>query len=51
MSHPTPNYNKEKTNDVKGVILHHTAEPTIERSLGVLTSTKKVEGFACTCSY
>jgi N-acetylmuramoyl-L-alanine amidase len=29
---------------VKGVILHHTAEPTIERSLGVLTSTKKKVG-------
>ena len=44
VSHPTPNYNKEITNDVKGVILHHTAEPTIERSLGVLTSTKKKVG-------
>lgn len=43
ISYPTPNINNEKTNSVEGVILHHTAEPTIERSLGVLTSlTKKV---------
>ena len=44
VSHPTPNFNPEKTNDVRGVILHHTAEPTIERSLGVLTSSKKGVG-------
>lgn len=44
VSHPTPNYNKEKTNEVQGVILHHTAEPTIQRSLEVLTSTKKGVG-------
>jgi len=39
--HPTPNIDKHRTNTIEGVILHHTAEPTIERSLGVLT-TKKV---------
>lgn len=44
VSHPTPNYDREKINEVKGVILHHTAEPTIERSLEVLTSTKKGVG-------
>ncbi len=43
VSHPTPNFDPEKVNEVKGVILHHTAEPTVERSLAVLTSlTKKV---------
>jgi N-acetyl-anhydromuramyl-L-alanine amidase AmpD len=42
-SYPTPNFAIDKTNQVEGVILHHTAEPTIERSLAVLTSrTKKV---------
>lgn len=44
VSHPTPNYAVGKINDVKGVILHHTAEPTIEKSLGVLTSTIKRVG-------
>ena len=46
-SHPTPNYSREKINRVKGVILHHTAEPTIERSLGVLTNTQKKVGTHC----
>lgn len=41
---PTPNYDREKVNSVEGVILHHTAEPTIERSLAVLTSTSKKVG-------
>ena len=44
VSHPTPNYDREKINEVKGVILHHTAEPTVERSLEVLTSKKKGVG-------
>lgn len=44
VSHPTPNYDREKVNEVKGVILHHTAEPTVEKSLEVLTSTKKGVG-------
>lgn len=43
VNHPTPNIDPEKVNEVRGVVLHHTAEPTIERSLAVLTSlTKKV---------
>ena len=43
ISWPTPNYDAVSVNQVKGVILHHTAEPTIKRSLAVLTSaTKKV---------
>ena len=46
-SHPTPNYAVGKTNAVKGVILHHTAEPTIEKSLGVLTNRKKGVGTHC----
>ncbi|MCQ2287613.1 MAG: N-acetylmuramoyl-L-alanine amidase [Muribaculaceae bacterium] len=37
ISHPTPNVDPNKVNDVKGIILHHTAEPTVERSLWVLT--------------
>ena len=42
-SFPTPNFDPNKVNTVKGVILHHTAEPTVEKSLEVLTSsTRKV---------
>ncbi len=47
VSHPTPNFNPDRTNEVNGVILHHTAEPTIERSLGVLTSPTKGVGTHC----
>lgn len=43
-NYPTPNIDSKRTNTVEGVILHHTAEPTIERSLGVLTSLKKKVG-------
>lgn len=46
-SYPTPNYAKGKVNEVCGVILHHTAEPTIERSLSVLTSKQKNVGAHC----
>ena len=42
--YPTPNYDSKKTNLVEGVILHHTAEPTIAHSLGVLTNTRKKVG-------
>jgi len=45
--HPTPNIAAGEVNTVEGVILHHTAEPTIKRSLGVLTSTKKKVGTHC----
>lgn len=41
---PTPNIDHGAVNSVEGVILHHTAEPTIEKSLGILTSTKKKVG-------
>ena len=37
VSYPTPNIDSTKTNDVRGVILHHTAEPTVQSSLRVLT--------------
>ena len=43
ISYPTPNTDASKKNTVEGVILHHTAEPTVERSLEILTSsTRKV---------
>lgn len=41
---PTPNFDRNRKNKPTGVILHHTAEPTIKRSLGVLTSLKKKVG-------
>lgn len=44
ISYPTPNYDPELVNEVRGVILHHTAEPTVERSLAVLTSRERGVG-------
>lgn len=44
ISRPTPNYDREKKNEVQGIILHHTAEPTIESSLDILTSKKRGVG-------
>lgn len=44
IDYPTPNFNRERVNEVKGVILHHTAEPTVERSLEVLTDGKRKVG-------
>ena len=44
VSYPTPNYDSVAVNEVRGVILHHTAEPTVERSLAVLTSPEKGVG-------
>ena len=42
-SFPTPNYDRDRKNEVIGVVLHHTAEPTVEKSLAILTSsTRKV---------
>lgn len=41
---PTPNVDKDRTNDVIGVVLHHTAEPTVEKSLAVLSSPEKKVG-------
>lgn len=44
VSYPTTNIAEGKVNEVQGVILHHTAEPTVQRSLDVLTSKKKGVG-------
>lgn len=44
VSYPTPNIDRDATNRVEGVILHHTAEPTAQRSLSVLTSVEKKVG-------
>ena len=44
VQYPTPNFDENKVNEVKGVILHHTAEPTVQRSLDVLTSLQKGVG-------
>lgn len=44
VKYPTPNIAHGKVNDVKGVILHHTAEPTIQHSLRVLTVGKRKVG-------
>jgi N-acetyl-anhydromuramyl-L-alanine amidase AmpD len=41
---PTPNYSRDRKNDVVGVILHHTAEPTVENALAILTSRAKGVG-------
>lgn len=41
---PTPNIDRDRVNSVEGVILHHTAEPTVEKSLAILTSLKKKVG-------
>ena len=43
VSFPTPNFDRNRKNEVIGVVLHHTAEPTVEKSLAILTSpTRKV---------
>lgn len=47
IEYPTQNYSRELTNDVEGVILHHTALPTIERSLEMLTLPKNIVSTHC----
>lgn len=47
VSFPTPNIDASRKNAVEGVILHHTAEPTVEKSLEILTSLKKKVGTHC----
>ena len=44
VEYPTPNYDRERSNQVLGVVLHHTAEPTVEKSLSILTSPIKKVG-------
>ena len=39
--YPTPNIEPDTLNDVQGVVLHHTAEPTVEESLEILSSPEK----------
>lgn len=41
---PTPNFNPDSTNKVLGVVLHHTAEPTAESALKILSSPEKKVG-------
>ncbi|MBO4822270.1 MAG: N-acetylmuramoyl-L-alanine amidase [Prevotella sp.] len=41
VSYPTPNIEPDTRNEVLGVVLHHTAEPTAERSLEILSSPKR----------
>ena len=41
---PTPNYDRDKENNVIGIVLHHTAEPTVENSLSILSSSEKKVG-------
>ena len=45
--YPTQNYDRVKVNEVRGVVLHHTALPTIERSLEVLTTPINKVGTHC----
>ncbi len=45
--YPTQNFDRGKINDVRGVILHHTALPTIQRSLEVLTLPVNKVGTHC----
>lgn len=44
VNYPTPNFDPDATNKVLGVILHHTAEPTVESALKVLSSPEKKVG-------
>lgn len=44
VKYPTPNFDQEKTNEILGVILHHTAEPSIENALNILSSPEKKVG-------
>lgn len=38
---PTPNYDRTRTNEVRGIVLHHTGEPTVEESLEILSSPER----------
>lgn len=41
ISYPTPNIEPDTLNEVRGVVLHHTAEPTVQRSLEILSSPER----------
>lgn len=45
--YPTQNYSRQLVNDVEGVILHHTALPTLQASLDMLTLTKNIVSTHC----
>lgn len=44
IDYPTPNFDPDSTNEVLGVVLHHTAEPTAENALKILSSPEKKVG-------
>lgn len=41
---PTPNFDPDSVNEVLGVILHHTAEPSVKNALKILSSPEKKVG-------
>lgn len=45
--YPTQNYSRNLTNDAEAIILHHTALPTIEKSLDMLTLPKNIVSTHC----
>lgn len=45
--YPTQNYSRAIANDVEGVILHHTALPTLQRSLDMLTLPQNIVSTHC----
>ena len=44
VDYPTPNFDPDSINEVIGVVLHHTAEPTVENALKILSSPEKKVG-------
>ncbi len=44
VDYPTPNVDPDSINEVIGVVLHHTAEPTVENALKILSSPEKKVG-------
>ena len=41
ISYPTPNIEPDTINEVRGVVLHHTADSSLEHSLEILTSIER----------
>ena len=39
--YPTPNYDRTRKNEVRGIVLHHTGEPTVAESLEILSSPER----------
>lgn len=44
VNYPTPNFDPDSVNEVLGVILHHTAEPSVKNALKILSSPEKKIG-------